>query len=199
MTVVVSALGFLLVVVQATFPGAPQSALDALTVLVNRVFPTLPEEKPIELPAPPSKAEYEEAGLELEEPGNGPTDKGGVLEFPFYPAFDDGYAYFEVGNDGKVTDQGRLGLPNELMPLPDFLALSKGTVLRAYGHVRVRIEPAAGTRKIDTIRAGECVSVVDGAQRQNAIRTKTARSGGWLRVAHSECPVVASASAVLRR
>jgi hypothetical protein len=189
-TVAVLAFGGLLVAVQLSFPNAPQKLLDEFVLLVDLIQSAQAKSSP-PLDAGPvvDPKLLADAGIKSE-----PDPKAGGEGGPyipakpsFYPAFEDGYVYYEVSQDGHLTSHGRLGFMDPTELLPDFLKVPSERHLYAYGYVRVRAEAAPSARKIDTLRNGECIALLESPQPSDAISPKTARSGGWLHVKHVAC------------
>lgn len=208
LTLLVVALGALIVTIQVLSPSMPQSFVDRLAVFVDKYLPVsaaeppppIEQEKPVDA-AVPSKEDLAQAGIPSstvpavtdeahtpEKSEDASAQGGPLIPVTFYPAFDDGYAYYEVSKTGEVTGHGRLGMPKKGELMPDFLQLLVGTKLKASGQVRVRPEPTTRIRQIDTIRAGECVELTEAGVAAHAVKTREARSGGWVRIRHIDCP-----------
>jgi hypothetical protein len=103
-----------------------------------------------------------------------------------------GWAYYEVGKDGRITSDGQLEPILASSPMPDFLNLKKGTILRAKSPVNLRAIPPKtdadlASAPVATLKEGQCVTVLANADPKDAVIVKAARSGGWLQVQTSSC------------
>jgi hypothetical protein len=104
-----------------------------------------------------------------------------------------GWVYYEVGEDGGLTSDGRLESYPFGDSMPEFSEIASGTIFRAASGINVRSIPPETFEEqrrqtpIGSLRPGDCV-VVTGIGFESAISDPDASSGGWLEVARRPCP-----------
>ncbi len=111
---------------------------------------------------------------------------------PIMPGVFEGYVYYEVGTDGKPTNDGQLK-PANGGTMPNFGAIHAGYKLKAISPVNIRANPnpfngwsnSGFNTVLGILDGGDCVQVVEGALR--AYPVKVAASGGFLPVIRATC------------
>lgn len=147
------------------------TAIPSLLIIKNAVWPSGPPPQRSDLPPPPGQ----------QPPAR--TIVPGVFE---------GYVYYEVGIDGRPTDDGQLKL-GAGGAMPAFWDIHPGTKLKAISPVNIRANPNAYNgwdnsgfnQVVGVLRGGECVQVVQGELRRYPVRI--AASGGFLPVIRVQC------------
>lgn len=99
-----------------------------------------------------------------------------------------GFVYYEVSVSGEPTTDGPFELASRSGPLPDFMQLIAGDILRAVGTANLRSNPTQHADPAAIIPSGTCLALTEKPLRANAESVTKARSGGWVAVRISPCP-----------
>lgn len=100
--------------------------------------------------------------------------------------FHDGYVYYEVSNEGGLTQSGQLMLhPSER--LPNFSDLSVGEILMSQSRVYLRPQPTRSAGHTQVFQIGSCFEILSLAREITQPDLRNARSGGWLAVTSVDC------------
>lgn len=147
------------------------TSFPSILAIKNSVWPSPPP--PLRADIPPS-------------PTQQPTPR------PTEPGVFEGYVYYEVGKDGKPTNDGQLK-PASGGAMPPFGAIHVGYKLKAISPVNIRANPNPYNNWNNTgfntvlgiLDGGQCVQVVEGALRTYPVTV--AASGGFLPVIRAAC------------
>jgi hypothetical protein len=104
----------------------------------------------------------------------------------------DGYVYYEVGTDGKPTNDGQLK-PVSGNTMPPFWQIYVDTKLKALTPVNIRANPNpfndwnnnGFNTVVGVLNGGDCVKVVQGDHRR--VPVLYAASGGFLPIVRAAC------------
>ncbi len=95
-----------------------------------------------------------------------------------------GWVYYEVGENRKITDDGNFYLLKET-ETGHYEEIEIGDKLRVSGNVNFRSGPGAEYPRSFVLITGDCVIVTRSPK--NAVEVTDAESGGWVNVATSPC------------
>lgn len=98
-----------------------------------------------------------------------------------------GFVYYEVGEQGQLTEDGQLASLNGA-PHPDYEDLNPGDIVRVASQVYLRPEARSNSIQERVFGPGQCLEIQQLAVEIPRDELRTARSGGWLSVIPVPCP-----------
>jgi hypothetical protein len=96
------------------------------------------------------------------------------------------YVYYEIGENGILTKEGRLAPVNQSTSKP-YHQIGKSDIFQANSTVRIRNAPTGSADKTGVIALGECVQVVSAEFPLSEEELGNAISGGWLNIEKVDC------------